>query len=75
MYDTVMNRLQILIDDDLEEALDRLSAEEGVSKAALIRRFVRRALEPLPALGEDPLSAMVGVDDFEAASIDEVVYE
>jgi metal-responsive CopG/Arc/MetJ family transcriptional regulator len=69
-----MKRLQILIDDDLEETLNRLSAEEGVSKAALIRRVVRHALEPLPSLDDDPLSTMVGVDDFEAASIDEIVY-
>ena len=69
-----MKRLQILIDDDLEQALNRLSAEEGVSKAALIRRVVRQALEPLPPLNDDPLSTMVGVDDFEPASIDEIVY-
>ncbi|MHB8465938.1 MAG: ribbon-helix-helix domain-containing protein [Acidimicrobiales bacterium] len=69
-----MKRLQIMIDEDLEEALDRRSAEEGVSKAALIRRFVRHALKPLPALGDDPLSAMVGADDFEPAPVDDVVY-
>jgi hypothetical protein len=69
-----MKRLQILIEDDLEEALDRRSAEEGVSKAALIRRFVRNALKPLPSLEDDPLFAMVGVDDFDPAPIDDVVY-
>lgn len=69
-----MKRLQIMIDDDLEEALDRRSAEEGVSKAALIRRFVRNALQPLPALDDDPLWAMVGVDAFESDPVDDVVY-
>ena len=69
-----MKRLQILIDDDLEEALERRSAEEGVSKAALIRHLVRSALNPLPRLSDDPLSAMVGVDDFDPAAIDDVVY-
>jgi metal-responsive CopG/Arc/MetJ family transcriptional regulator len=69
-----VKRLQIMIDDDLEEALDRRSAEEGVSKAALIRRLVRSALEPLAPLEEDALAAMVGVDDFEPAVVDDVVY-
>jgi hypothetical protein len=69
-----VKRLQIMIDDDLQEALDRRSAEEGVSKAALIRRFVRTALQPLPALDDDPLWAMVGADAFEPAPIDDVVY-
>ncbi|MHB1444252.1 MAG: ribbon-helix-helix domain-containing protein [Acidimicrobiales bacterium] len=68
-----MKRLQIMIDDDLQEALDRRSAEEGVSKASLIRRLVRNALSPLPALDDDPLSAMVGVDDFDTAPIDDIV--
>ena len=70
-----VKRLQIMIDDDLEEALDRRSAEEGVSKAALIRGMVRAALQPLPPLDEDVLAAMVGVDDFEPAAVDDVVYQ
>ncbi|MHB8341123.1 MAG: ribbon-helix-helix domain-containing protein [Mycobacteriales bacterium] len=70
-----MKRLQIMIDEDLEEALDRRSAEEGVSKAALIRRMVRKELQPLAPLAEDPLSSMVGVDDFQPASVDDVVYQ
>jgi len=69
-----MRRLQIMIDDDLDEALNRRSADEGTSKAALIRRFVRNALQPLPPLEEDPLFNMVGVDDFEPAPVDDVVY-
>jgi hypothetical protein len=69
-----MKRLQIMIENDLDEALGRRSAEEGISKAALIRRFVRSSLQPLPPLDEDPLFAMVGVDDFEPASVDDVVY-
>ena len=69
-----MKRLQIMIGNDLEEALDRCSAEEGVSKLALIRRFVRNELHPLPSLDNGPLSSMVGVDDCESASIDDVAY-
>jgi hypothetical protein len=63
-----------MIDADLDDTLARVSAAEGVSKAAVIRRVVRRALEPLPPLADDPLARMVGADDFEPARIDDVVY-
>jgi len=66
--------LQISIDDDLDEALYRRCAEEGVSKAALVRRFVRTELEPLPALEKDPLWSFVGAGDFEPGDVDDVVY-
>jgi hypothetical protein len=69
-----MKRLQIMIEEDLDAELDRLAASEGTSKAALIRRFVRQSIKPLPPLSADPLVAMVGADDFEPCSIDDVVY-
>ena len=69
-----MKRLQIMIDEDLDEALERMSVESGQSKAALIRRFVREAIRPLPPLERDPLSRMIGVDDAEPVRIDDVVY-
>lgn len=69
-----MKRLQIMIEEDLDEALDRLAVERRESKAALIRRFVREAINPLPSLDQDPLTKMIGVDGSEPASIDDVVY-
>jgi hypothetical protein len=51
-----------------------MALEEGTSKAALIRRFVREHVQPLPPLEEDPIWQMVGADDYEPADIDEVVY-
>jgi hypothetical protein len=69
-----VKRLQIMIDEDLDAALDRLALHEGTSKAALIRRFVRQNVKPLPPLEEDPLWQMVGTIDVEPADIDEVVY-
>jgi len=50
-----MKRLQIMIEEDLDAALERQARGERTSKAALIRRYVRERLEPLPALHEDPL--------------------
>jgi Ribbon-helix-helix protein, copG family len=70
-----MKRLQIMIEPELDEALAREAAREGVSKAALIRLFVREKLKPLPPLHEDPLWEFVGADaDAEPADVDDVVY-
>jgi hypothetical protein len=69
-----VKRLQISIEDDLDEALDRRSAAEGVSKAALVRRFVRKELDPLPPLDEDPLWEFAGAGSFEPGDVDDVVY-
>ena len=68
-----------MIEEELDDALARQAAEEGVSKAALIRRYVGERLRPLPPLEEDPLWELVGMikdgspDD--SSRIDEVVYE
>lgn len=71
---TLVKRLQILIDEDLDAELERRATETGSSKAALIRQLVREHLRPLPPLSADPVWQMAGVDEFETASIDEVVY-
>jgi hypothetical protein len=72
-----VKRLQIMIEEDLDAALGRQAAREKTSKAALIRRYVRERLEPLPPLEEDPLWEMVGMveggpDD--SLRVDEIVY-
>jgi hypothetical protein len=69
-----MKRLQILIDEDLDEALEHEARRRGSSKAALIRDFVRERLGALPPLESDPLLLALGQDDFEPASVDDVVY-
>lgn len=73
-----MKRLQIMIDEDLDAALGRQAAEEGTSKAALIRRFVRDAIQPgMPPIEDDPLWQMVGqIDDPAYVHVhhDDVVY-
>ena len=72
-----MKRLQIMIEEELDAALARQAAEEGVSKAALIRRFVRERLRPLPPLEEDPLWELVGMDKGspdDSMSVNDVVY-
>ena len=77
MYAAMVRRLQIMIDEDLDEALARQARDEGTSKAALIRRYVRERVKPLPPIEEDPLWEIVGMvegspDD--SLSVNDVVY-
>jgi hypothetical protein len=74
MYAQKMKRLQMLIEEDLDDALERQARAERTSKAALIRRYVRERLNAHLPLRSDPLFRMAGVDDFEPAPIDDVVY-
>jgi hypothetical protein len=74
-----VKRLQIMIEEDLDALLERQARSEGVSKAALIRRYVRQSITPLPPLEDDPLWDLVGMvkggspDD--SSRVDEVVYD
>ena len=69
-----MKRLQIMIDEDLDQILDQMAIDEGTSKAALIRRFVRERVAPIPPIQEDPLWELIGGISVEPASVDDVVY-
>jgi hypothetical protein len=71
-----VKRLQIMIDEDLDQILDQMAIDEGTSKAALIRRFVRERVAPLPPIQDDPLWEMVGADSYDSGteSTDDVVY-
>ncbi len=74
-----MRRFQMMLDEDLDIALERRAEAEGVSKAELLRRFARQGLVDLPPLNEDPLWNLVGGDDRSdddggIVDIDEVVY-
>ncbi len=72
-----VKRLQIMIEEDLDAALESQARAERCSKAALIRRYVRERLRPLPPIEEDPLWELVGIagEDVEPVDdIDEVIY-
>ena len=72
-----MKRLQILIDEDLDAALERVSRRTGRSKSALVREAVRSQMEARLLPERDALWEMVGKDSFEPVSpkeIDDVVY-
>ncbi len=74
-----MRRFQMMIPEELDEALERQAQRESVSKAELLRRYAGERLAPLPELSQDPLWELVGAHDRpddagEAVDIDEVVY-
>jgi hypothetical protein len=77
MYTHNVKRLQIMIEEDLDEALERQARKERTSKAALIRRYVAQELKPVPPLHEDPLWDFVGMSEGspdDSVSVDDVVY-
>ena len=72
-----VRRLQITIDEDLDAALARRASEEGVSKAALIRRYLEERLRPRPMLADDPIWGLVGLvkgNPDDSVSVGEVIY-
>lgn len=69
----------MLLDQELDDALERQAARESVPKAELLRRYAWERLRPLPSAAEDPLWELVAVDDAsddrgEPVDVDEVVY-
>lgn len=77
VYDHVVKRLQILIDEELEADLQREASRTGRSKGALVREALRRLMTPLPPIEQDSLFKMAGAASFDPVppdEIDDVVY-
>lgn len=74
MYARRVKRLQIYIDEDLDQELGAEARRQRTSKAALIREYVAERLRPR---GEDPIESFIGSfnggSDL-SASIDDVLY-
>jgi metal-responsive CopG/Arc/MetJ family transcriptional regulator len=73
MYTHGMKRLQIYIEEELDEALAARAMREGTSRAALIRRYVADQLRGSERK-EDSLDALVGALDADPSGVDDVVY-
>lgn len=71
-----MRRVQIHLDEWLDEAAAREAARRGISKAALIRDSLAATVRlDQPAEEEDPWEAMIGwLDDDPVDDIDAVIY-
>ena len=72
-----MRRLQIHLDEPVDEALAREASRRGISKAAVIRGALARELSAgqVPPI-EDPWQAMIGWLDSEPVDdLDAIIYE
>jgi Ribbon-helix-helix protein, copG family len=75
MYTSRMRRIQIYIEEQLDERLGSEAARAGVSKAALIREAVAlRYGGGDPARLADPLDGLVGALDVEPGKVEDMVY-
>lgn len=73
-YAAPVKRLQIYIDEAVDQELGRRAAAEGTSKAALIRAYVADRVDA-SSDESDSLDDLVGRYDIEPGPIDELVYD
>lgn len=72
-----MKRLQIMIEEDLDAQLARHARRERTSKAAIIRKALRKQIKPLPPIEEDPLWQICGDlegDEDGSVSVNDIIY-
>ncbi len=55
-----MRRFQMMLDEELDGALEQQAAREGVSKAELLREFARERLLTRPIEPDDPIWELCG---------------
>jgi Ribbon-helix-helix protein, copG family len=71
-----VKRIQIHIDEALDEAAEGEAARRGQSKAALIREAIANELSLETEPAHDPWAAMTGwLDDGAVKDLDAVIYE
>ena len=75
VYTQPMRRIQLYLDDNLDEALSAVAARRGVSRSAYVRDAVRLCLADGPEAVSDALDALVGSVDVEPGDdLDAVIY-
>jgi hypothetical protein len=71
-----MRRIQIHIDEAMDDAAEAAAARRGVSKAALIRASLARELAGDAPKDGDPWQALTGwLDDGPVDDLDAVIYD
>ena len=70
-----MRRIQLYVDEDLDEALSTRAAQMGVSRSSLVRDAVRASLSTHLTTVADPVDNLIGCLDIEPDDdIDSVIY-
>ena len=68
-----MRRIQLYMDEELDDRLETEAAERGVSKASLVRMAVAEWFGTTTS--EDPIDGLIGAfDGAPADSIEDVIY-
>ena len=76
MYHGAVRRIQIHIDELLDDAAEAEAERRGQSKAALIRQALARELQLQAPSRTDPWEAMTGwLDDGPVEDLDSVLYD
>jgi Ribbon-helix-helix protein, copG family len=76
VYNVIMRRIQIHIDEALDDAAEVEAARRGLSKAALIRASLARELASETRRDADPWRALTGwLEDGQVEDIDAVIYD
>ena len=75
VYTPRVRRIQLYLEDDIDEALSVAAARRGISRSALMRGAVRVALAAETGALADPLDTLVGSVDVEPDDdLDAVIY-
>ena len=75
MYTPSMRRIQLYIDENLDDALTAEAAKRGVSRSSLVRDAVRVSLAEVIGTTSDPIDELIGWLDVDPDDdIDSVVY-
>jgi hypothetical protein len=69
-----MRRIQIYIEEELDEALQAEAARTGRSKVAISRESVAASIGRRGKTPKDPFTKLIGSVDVDRADVDEVVY-
>jgi len=73
----MVRRIQIHLDEDVDDALARLAAERGMAKAAVIREYLAQHVEIDGRRRGSAVSKLIGIyqgSADESQAVDEVLY-
>ena len=75
VYTQVMRRIQLYLDDDVDDALTAQAAKMGTTRSALVRDAVRASLRADLHTAADPVDDLIGWLDVEPDDdVDAVIY-
>ena len=73
-----MKRLQISLEPELDERLEQVALQDGISKAEVVRRSLRESIELPPRLADDPIFQFFGTGTGQGRepgeTIDDILY-